>query len=111
MPEEIVFETKPEIALEQLRWACQAALPRGVVLLDAGYGTHTNLRTQISALGLSYVAGILSSTSVWAPGTEPLPPKRWSGRGRPPTRPRRNAKRKPVSVKQLPWHCPGAPGA
>ena len=101
VPEEVVFETKPEIALEQLRWACQAGLPRGVVLLDAGYGNHTNLRTQISALGLSYAAGILSSTSVWAPGTEPLPPKRWSGRGRPPTRPRRNAKRKPVSVKQL----------
>ena len=101
VPEEIIFETKPEIALEQLRWACQAGLPRGVVLLDAGYGNHTNLRTQISALGLSYAAGILSSTSVWAPGTEPLPPKRWSGRGRPPTRPRRNAKRKPVSIKQL----------
>jgi SRSO17 transposase len=101
VPEEIVFETKPEIALEQLRWACAAGLPRGVVLLDAGYGNHTNLRTQISALGLSYAAGILSNTSVWAPGTKPLPPKRWSGRGRRPTRPRRSAKHKPVSVKQL----------
>jgi SRSO17 transposase len=101
VPEEIVFETKPEIALEQLRWACAAGLPRGVVLLDAGYGNHTELRTQISALGLSYAAGILSNTSVWAPGTTPLPPKRWSGRGRPPTRPRRSAKHKPVSVKQL----------
>jgi len=38
---------------------------------------------------------------VWAPGTKPLPPKRWSGRGRRPTRPRRSAKHKPVSVKQL----------
>ncbi len=101
VPEEIVFETKPEIALEQLRWACKAGLPRGVVLLDAGYGNHTHLRTQISALGLSYAAGILSNSSVWAPGTKPLPPKRWSGRGRPPTRPRRSAKHKPVSVKQL----------
>jgi SRSO17 transposase len=53
------------------------------------------------ANGLSYAAGILSNTSVWAPGTKPLPPKRWSGRGRPPTRPRRSAKHKPVSVKQL----------
>jgi len=101
VPEEIVFETKPVIALEQLRWACQAGLPRGVVLLDAGYGNHTDLRTQIWALGLSYAAGILSSTSVWAPGTEPLPPKRWSGRGRPPTSLRRDARHKPVSVKQL----------
>jgi SRSO17 transposase len=107
VPEEIVFETKPEIALEQIRWACAVGLPRGVVLLDAGYGNHTTLRTQISALGLSYAAGILSSTSVWAPGTEPLPPKRWSGRGRPPTRPRRSAKHKPVSVKQLALSLPG----
>jgi SRSO17 transposase len=101
VPEEIVFKTKPEIALEQLRWACAVGLPRGVVLLDAGYGNHTKLRTQISALGLSYAAGILSNTSVWPPGTTPLPPKRWFGRGRPPTRPRRSAKHKPVSVKQL----------
>ena len=101
VPEEIVFQTKPEIALEQLRWACEAGLPGGVVLLDAGYGNHTGLRTQIGALELTYVAGILSSTTVWAPGTKPLPPKRWSGQGRPPTRPRRSATHKPVSVKLL----------
>ena len=106
VPEEIVFKTKPEIALRQLRWACEAGLPRGVVLLDAGYGNHTNLRTQINALGLSYAAGILSNTSVWAPGTKPLPPKRWSGHGRPPTRPRRSAKHKPVSVKRLAFGLP-----
>jgi len=100
VPEEIVFQTKPEIALEQVRWACQAGLPRGVVVLDAGYGNHTNLRTQISALALTYVAGILSSTTVWAPGRAPLPPKRWSGRGRRPTR-RGHGKHKPVSVKEL----------
>lgn len=90
-----------EIALDQLRWACAAGLPRGVVLLDAGYGNHTRLRTQIGALGLSYAAGVLSSTSVWAPGTQPLPPSRWSGQGRRPTRPRRSATHKPVSVKRL----------
>src|SRR5260370_40929748 len=82
VPEEIVFQTKPEIAVDQWRWACAAGLPRGVVLLDAGYGNHTSLRTEIGALGLAYVAGILSSTTVWAPGTQPLPPKRWSGHGR-----------------------------
>ena len=106
VPEEIVFKTKPEIAVEQVRWACEAGLPRGAVLLDAGYGNHTVLRTQISTLALTYVAGILSSTSVWAPATEPLPPKRYSGRGRPPTRPRRGKGHKPVSVKQLAFSLP-----
>ncbi len=101
VPEEISFRTKPEIALEQIRAACEAGIARSVVLLDAGYGNHTSLRTDISALGLTYVAGILSSTSVWAPGTQPLAPKRWSGQGRPPTRTRRDATHRPVSVKEL----------
>ena len=92
--------------MEQVRWACEAGLPRGVVLLDAGYGNHTNLRTQISALALTSVAGILSSTSVWAPATKPLPPKRYSGRGRPPTRPRRGKGHKPISVKELAFSLP-----
>lgn len=106
VPEEIVFETKPEIALEQIRWACEAGLARGVVLLDAGYGNHTSLRTAIGALDLTYVAGILSNTSVWAPGIEPLRPKRWSGRGRRATRLRRDARHKPVSVKALALSLP-----
>jgi hypothetical protein len=93
---------KPGIAVEQVRWACEAGLPRGVMLLDAGYGNYTVLRTQISALALAYVAGILSSTSVWSAATEPLPPKRYSGRGRPPTRPRRGKGHKPV------WNSPSA---
>jgi SRSO17 transposase len=101
VPTEIGFQTKPEIALEQIRAACSAGIARGVVLLDAGYGNQTNLRQGISALELTYVAGILSNTSVWAPGTEPLPPKRWSGQGRPPTRVRRDARHRPVSVKEL----------
>ena len=101
VPEHIGFATKPEIALEQLRWACAAGLPRGVVLLDAGYGNNSALRADIAALDLSYVAGILSTTTVWAPSTAPLPPKRWSGRGRPMTRLRRDARHQPVSVKEL----------
>ena len=39
VPEEIGFQTKLEIALDQIRAACAAGLPRGVVLMDAGYGT------------------------------------------------------------------------
>lgn len=101
VPETISFKTKPEIALEQIDAACKAGLPRGVVLMDAGYGCNTKLRTAISALALRYVAGILPNTSVWAPGTEPLPPKKWSGCGRPPKLIRRDGKHRPLSVKQL----------
>jgi SRSO17 transposase len=101
VPEDIGFKTKHEIAIDQLRWACAAGLPRGVALMDGGYGNNSNLRADITALGLSYVAGILSNTTVWAPDTAPLSAKKWSGRGRPPKLLRRDAKHKPLSVKEL----------
>jgi SRSO17 transposase len=108
VPDEIVFETKPEIALEQIRRACAAGIPRGVVLMDSAYGSNTDLRTSVSALALSYVAGVDPQTSVWAPGTDPLPPKPWSGRGgRPSKRLRRDVSHRPTSVKELAFALPG----
>src|SRR6201987_6241138 len=101
VPKEISFKTKPEIALEQIEAACRAGLARGVVLMDAGYGCNTDLRTSISALGLTYVAGILPNTTVWTSDTAPLPPKKWSGKGRPPKLLRRDHKHQPISVKEL----------
>jgi len=74
VPDDAGFKTKHEIALDQLRWACEAGLPRGVALLDAGYGNNSELRADITGLGLTYVAGILSNTTVWPRGTGPLPP-------------------------------------
>src|SRR5712692_10223246 len=59
VPEEIAFKTKPQIALAQMRAALAAGVPRGVVLMDASYGSNSALRTGISALALSYVAGIV----------------------------------------------------
>ena len=76
VPEDAGFKTKPEIALEQIAAACKAELPRGVVLMDAGYGCNTELRAGIDALSLRYVAGIMPHTTVWAWGTGPLPPKK-----------------------------------
>ena len=101
VPEAITFQTKPEIALDQIRAAAEAGLPRGVILMDAGYGSDTQLRTDVTALGLSDIAGIGSNTSVWAQGTAPLPPKPWSGRGRPPKLMRRDGEHQPTSVKAL----------
>jgi SRSO17 transposase len=69
--------------------------------MDAGYGCNTDLRTSISALALTYVAGILPNTTVWTSDTAPLPPKKWSGKGRPPKLLRRDHKHQPISVKEL----------
>jgi hypothetical protein len=70
--------------------------------MDAGYGNHCDLRTAVTALELPYIAGILSNTTVWAPGMGPLPPKpSAAGRGRPAKRLRRDADNRPVKVKDL----------
>jgi SRSO17 transposase len=106
VPGEVSFKTKPEIALEQIAAACEAGLPRGVVLMDASYGNNSELRASVSALALQYVAGILSNTTVWAPGTGPLPPKKWSGHGRVPKLLRRDDKHQPISVKELALSLP-----
>jgi SRSO17 transposase len=71
VPRDIVFKTKPEIALDQIRWACEAGLPRGVALMDGAYGTDSRLRTGMTALGVSYVVGIQPKILVWPPGTGP----------------------------------------
>lgn len=108
VPLSLTFQTKPQIALEQIRAACAAGLPRGILLADAAYGNDTEFRTELTALGLIYAVGILSSTTVWAPDTEPLPPKPWSGRGRRPTRQRRDEEHKPTSVKDLALSLPAS---
>jgi SRSO17 transposase len=68
VPKDIRFKTKPQIALAQIRSACRAGLPRGPVLMDTGFGKDTALRTSLTELGLSYVAGILPQTKVWTEG-------------------------------------------
>ena len=73
VPEAVRFQTKHEIALEQLRWACAQNLPRGVALMDAGYGHNAKMRMEVTSLGLTYVAGIQSNTLAWPPGTGPRP--------------------------------------
>src|SRR6202165_5771599 len=71
VPEEITFKTNLEIALEQIRFACEVGLPGNMVLLDAGYGHDSKLRRGITELGKRYVAGIQPQTLVWAPRTRP----------------------------------------
>ncbi|HYL97292.1 MAG TPA: IS701 family transposase, partial [Terriglobales bacterium] len=102
VPEGMAFQTKPEIALEQIRQAVERQVPVGVVLADAGFGKDTPFRTGLTQLGLPYVVGIESDATVWEPGQGPLPaPGRKPGRGAPPKHARRSADHPPISVKQL----------
>ena len=101
MPGEIEFQTKPQIALAQIRAALAAGIPPATLLTDAGYGVDTDFRDGITELGLPYVVAIQSSTSLWPPGEAPLPVKPRGGRGRPSTRLQRTAQHNSVSAKEL----------
>jgi SRSO17 transposase len=107
VPDATQFQTKPEIALEQIRRARERGIPQGVVLADAGYGTDTSFRTELTKLEIAYVVGIQSTTTVWKPGEEPKPaPARQGNTGRPRKLLQRDAKHQPISVKELALSLP-----
>jgi SRSO17 transposase len=106
VPEEVGFQTKPEIALDQIRAVAATNPDRGVVLADAAYGINTEFREGLSKLKLQYVVGVQSSLTVWEPGKQPLPAKPRGRMGRPPQLLQRSANHQPVSVKQLAMNLP-----
>ena len=106
VPEEVEFQTKPAIALDQVRAAVAANLDRGVVLADAAYGINTEFRDGLTELNLQYVMGVQSSMTVWEPGEQPLPAKPRGTMGRPPRLLQRSTDHQPVSVKQLAMSLP-----
>ena len=107
VPDEIKFQTKAQIALEQIQRARERGIPEGVVLADAGYGNDTSFRTALTRMELTYVMGVQSTVTVWKPGEEPKPaPARQGSTGRPRKLLQRDAKHQPVSAKELATSLP-----
>ena len=69
VPGDVVFKTKPQIALDHLRAAHAAGIPLGTVLGDAGYGYDGQFREGITQLGLLYAVGIQSNVLMWRADT------------------------------------------
>jgi SRSO17 transposase len=99
VPKQVKFQTKPDIALDQMRAAKAAGVAIGIVLADAGYGNETAWREALSTMELEYCVGIQSVTTVWTAGTGPVPPKAKNKIGRPRTRWQRVTGTAPLSVK------------
>ena len=106
VPDTIRFQTKPEIALEQIRAMRAAGVPAAAVLVDPAYGNDGKFRAGITAEGLPYVAGVFSSLLVWRPGEAPPPagfrPRVAASRAR-----RVHSRSR---SKRWPWNCPPTPG-
>ena len=108
VPAEITFQTKPTIALEQIRAAVNRGIPKAPVLGDAGYGNDTKFRDGVTELDLLYVLGVQSSVSVWPPGQPPLTKPKWKGIGRPPKLLRRTPQHPPITVRELAMSLPAS---
>ena len=101
VPRSIRFRKKWRIALEEMDRLGAEEVPRAPVLADGAYGMVTEFREELTRRGFSYAVNIPGDLSFWAPGESPLPPKRWSGQGRPPSLLRRDARHKPRSAEAL----------
>lgn len=101
VPRDVTFLRKWQIALEEIDLLLEEDLPPAPVVADSGYGDVTAFRDGLTKRGFSYAVGIKGETTLWPPGQEPLPPKGYAGRGRPPTRVRRDARHQPIPAKEL----------
>ena len=108
VPQEIVFATKGEMAWAQIEAALAAAIPRGTVLMDAGYGDEAALRDRLSAHGLPYAVGIKPATAVWWGEHQPARAPVKLERGRRRTRVLRDDTHQPIGVRALAQALPAA---
>jgi SRSO17 transposase len=65
IPEEVQFQTKPELGIAMLRKAMAAGIPLGTVLGDCAYGHSGPLRRACRDLGLPYALGVMPTDRVW----------------------------------------------
>jgi SRSO17 transposase len=65
IPDEVQFQTKPQMALKMLQQAVADNLPLGRVLADCAYGDNRLFRQGIRDLGLQYGLAIQASTKVY----------------------------------------------
>jgi SRSO17 transposase len=104
IPEQVVFQTKPQLASSLVGRASGWKLPAAPVLADCAYGDDTAFRTRLQTLEREYVLAVSAQISVYGPETSFAVPERNGnvGRRRSVARP----DRKPESVRALAERLP-----
>jgi SRSO17 transposase len=64
IPPEVVFKTKPELAIDLIKNASADGIPKGVLLADAAYGSSAEWRQELRQLGFHYAVGVVPTTVV-----------------------------------------------
>jgi len=87
VPEEVTFQTKPEIALDQLDLALAWEVPFAFVVADCGYGDNPHFLEGLEKRQCSYVCGVGSTFGLRLPeevrAAAEVPPLPHPGPGQP----------------------------
>jgi SRSO17 transposase len=73
VPDEVPFQTKPQLALAMVERALDAGVPAAWVVADAVYGSDSKFRRALEGRGQAYVLAVRSNQSVstWPPYGSP----------------------------------------
>jgi len=109
VPEEMVYKTKPEIALDLLQATLhRGGLPFQWVAADELYGDSPAFRDGVAAMNKWYFTEVKSTSLLWRSRPEVHLPE-WKGHGRRPTRLKlRHPEDQPLQAKDLVAHLPQA---
>ncbi len=88
VPDEVGFETKPQIALSLVERAKRWEVPFGLVVADSGYGENPNFLKGLQERKVSYVCAVQSTFGVRLPeevrAAEEAGAPPYGGKGQPP---------------------------
>lgn len=66
VPVDLLFKTKPELALELISRAVEDQIPGEIVLVDCAYGSSSEFRNAVRGCGLDFGVAVQANTKVWA---------------------------------------------
>jgi SRSO17 transposase len=68
VPDDLVFKTKPDLALDLITRAVEDKIPGDIVLVDAAYGGSSVFRNAVRMFGFDLGVAVSASTRLWLLG-------------------------------------------
>jgi SRSO17 transposase len=65
VPDDLVFKTKPDLALDLITRAVEDKIPGDIVLVDTAYGSSSDFRNTVRMFGFDLGVAVTASTKVW----------------------------------------------
>ena len=66
VPDDLVFKSKPDLAVDLITRALEDEIPGSIVLADAAFGNSSDFRNTVRIFGLDLGVAVQGSTKVWS---------------------------------------------